>query len=300
MSAALEVFAMNVDEALRQFGAAEELPRDALQWSLDNWELAAPRFVARLRAFVASPAARDEVAESEFFFIIHLCGEMRETRIYAPLCRLICESEDGLDFLGDATNQTLNGILINVCDGDPQPLMAAIESERGEEFARAAALEALGWLTRGRAILSDEDMRAYLGRLQREMKPRSESFLWQSWAATAANLGFEEMRSEFASLREKGWADPRDFSLEEFDQQVKLARQSHAGLGGFEADHVAPFGKAIETLATWSYASDEEDSSASDGYVYETPYVNPLRGIGRNDPCPCGSGKKYKRCCLAG
>jgi len=22
--------------------------------------------------------------------------------------------------------------------------------------------------------------------------------------------------------------------------------------------------------------------------------------IGRNDPCPCGSGKKYKKCCLAG
>ena len=21
--------------------------------------------------------------------------------------------------------------------------------------------------------------------------------------------------------------------------------------------------------------------------------------IGRNDPCPCGSGKKYKQCCLA-
>lgn len=21
--------------------------------------------------------------------------------------------------------------------------------------------------------------------------------------------------------------------------------------------------------------------------------------IGRNDPCPCGSGKKYKHCCLA-
>lgn len=22
--------------------------------------------------------------------------------------------------------------------------------------------------------------------------------------------------------------------------------------------------------------------------------------IGRNDPCECGSGKKYKRCCLEG
>lgn len=21
--------------------------------------------------------------------------------------------------------------------------------------------------------------------------------------------------------------------------------------------------------------------------------------VGRNDPCPCGSGKKYKNCCLA-
>lgn len=20
--------------------------------------------------------------------------------------------------------------------------------------------------------------------------------------------------------------------------------------------------------------------------------------IGRNDPCPCGSGRKYKKCCL--
>ena len=20
--------------------------------------------------------------------------------------------------------------------------------------------------------------------------------------------------------------------------------------------------------------------------------------IGRNDPCPCGSGKKYKKCCI--
>jgi uncharacterized protein YecA (UPF0149 family) len=23
-----------------------------------------------------------------------------------------------------------------------------------------------------------------------------------------------------------------------------------------------------------------------------------LGKMGRNDPCPCGSGKKYKRCCL--
>ncbi|MFO0838464.1 MAG: SEC-C metal-binding domain-containing protein [Phycisphaerae bacterium] len=28
------------------------------------------------------------------------------------------------------------------------------------------------------------------------------------------------------------------------------------------------------------------------------PIVNPGSKIGRNDPCPCGSGKKYKKCCM--
>lgn len=28
------------------------------------------------------------------------------------------------------------------------------------------------------------------------------------------------------------------------------------------------------------------------------PYVRTTKKIGRNDPCPCGSGKKYKHCCM--
>ncbi|MCI0363723.1 MAG: SEC-C domain-containing protein [Phycisphaerales bacterium] len=30
------------------------------------------------------------------------------------------------------------------------------------------------------------------------------------------------------------------------------------------------------------------------------PVVRPGSKIGRNDPCPCGSGKKYKTCCMRG
>jgi preprotein translocase subunit SecA len=26
------------------------------------------------------------------------------------------------------------------------------------------------------------------------------------------------------------------------------------------------------------------------------PYVRDGQKVGRNDPCPCGSGKKYKQC----
>ncbi|MDW5376487.1 SEC-C metal-binding domain-containing protein [Halomonas sp. HP20-15] len=28
----------------------------------------------------------------------------------------------------------------------------------------------------------------------------------------------------------------------------------------------------------------------------QTPVRNALKALGRNDPCPCGSGKKYKKC----
>jgi uncharacterized protein len=30
----------------------------------------------------------------------------------------------------------------------------------------------------------------------------------------------------------------------------------------------------------------------------QEPYVRHAPKVGRNDPCPCGSGKKYKKCCL--
>ncbi|TGB84710.1 YecA family protein, partial [Salmonella enterica subsp. enterica serovar Enteritidis] len=32
-----------------------------------------------------------------------------------------------------------------------------------------------------------------------------------------------------------------------------------------------------------------------------TPLQMPIKAevkVGRNDPCPCGSGKKFKQCCL--
>jgi uncharacterized protein YecA (UPF0149 family) len=28
------------------------------------------------------------------------------------------------------------------------------------------------------------------------------------------------------------------------------------------------------------------------------PFVRASAKVGRNDPCPCGSGKKHKKCCL--
>lgn len=40
-----------------------------------------------------------------------------------------------------------------------------------------------------------------------------------------------------------------------------------------------------------------EDYAEDDFSFYQEPYKREEPKIGRNDPCPCGSGKKYKKCC---
>jgi len=47
-------------------------------------------------------------------------------------------------------------------------------------------------------------------------------------------------------------------------------------------------------------ARSKEDLEAEEELIKKTKKVEPLhadRQPGRNDPCPCGSGKKYKKCC---
>ena len=46
------------------------------------------------------------------------------------------------------------------------------------------------------------------------------------------------------------------------------------------------------------FAPDEDNGSAPLFPEPDAPFVREKQKIGRNDPCPCGSGKKFKNCCL--
>jgi len=49
-------------------------------------------------------------------------------------------------------------------------------------------------------------------------------------------------------------------------------------------------------------ARKKEDVEAEKELIEKTKKVDPIHAEtapGRNDPCPCGSGKKYKKCCGA-
>jgi uncharacterized protein YecA (UPF0149 family) len=45
-------------------------------------------------------------------------------------------------------------------------------------------------------------------------------------------------------------------------------------------------------------ASEEEYRVLTAPPPLRSKQVVKSKNIGRNDPCPCGSGKKYKKCCL--
>jgi SEC-C motif len=57
------------------------------------------------------------------------------------------------------------------------------------------------------------------------------------------------------------------------------------------------YGLASQVVDAWSDEGDlDEVYSESD--AFEDQIIRGIPKIGRNDPCPCGSGKKYKKCCM--
>ena len=53
--------------------------------------------------------------------------------------------------------------------------------------------------------------------------------------------------------------------------------------------------KSQEPIVLWLCRKCLEKIKARNG---EQTTVVKEKKIGRNDPCPCGSGKKYKKCCI--
>jgi preprotein translocase subunit SecA len=52
-----------------------------------------------------------------------------------------------------------------------------------------------------------------------------------------------------------------------------------------------------EPLKREKVAKVTSSGAGDDKSVRKEPLKKKVK-VGRNDPCPCGSGKKYKNCCL--
>ncbi|TSD89190.1 DUF1186 domain-containing protein [Mycobacterium sp. KBS0706] len=305
-----------VDEAIRELAGAPDgvLPVDAMTWALQHWDEAGPRFVELLER-CAGGSVWSEGMEDALFFIFHLLAEKQETRAFPALCRLSRDSEAVELIVGDAITETLTQILISTFDGNAALLKAVIEDAAADEFVREAAFQALAWHCRAGAI-SDEEMRAYLLHLHEQTQP-GENMVWLGWVNAVSSLGFQDLADKAERLVDEFFLHIMDVG--DFRDDLRQTLADPDRMVRFTANHIGPFVDAIGTLSTWHGFSEEyreqlaRGEESDDGIgdlddplvprgwpsiAFGEPAINPARDVGRNDPCPCGSGKKYKKCCL--
>jgi uncharacterized protein YchJ len=100
----------------------------------------------------------------------------------------------------------------------------------------------------------------------------------------------------------RGSIDSSWLSLKNFEADLQYAVR-HPGADLHHADgDLSVFGDTIEEMRSWLCFQSEKEKADRAAAWYssrvQAPERNPMRVVGRNDPCPCGSGKKFKKCCL--
>ena len=123
---------------------------------------------------------------------------------------------------------------------------------------------------------------SYMGSYgDREFLPLVEKYVHS--AARHLNMREIDPRTPFARLR-----DPMVHAYIETRETLVRLREN------IDFDH-PDFDRRVDILDNELLTIHQlRDIESGDG---AEPFVRPSVKIGRNDPCPCGSGKKYKKCC---
>jgi hypothetical protein len=296
---------MDAAEILDKLKNAEGLPKAALQAASARRAEMVPVFLAEIQSYLALDSA-DRQEPTPLFFIFHLFGEWREKSAYRPLARLLrCPDEDVDAVLGEAITVTTHRVMAAVFDGDPQPLYEIILDRNAEPYVRCRMCEALAML-----VLRGEADQAQIARFLRdafmELRPQAQRAVWQGWQSAIAMLGLSEMKSLVKRAFDRGFIDRDWLEFADFEEDLALGIERPGEPRDAEDDEFTPFGDTVDELSgrygfDGEFPADREQEldEAEAEFVDSEPYRNPLRGVGRNAPCPCGSGKKFKNCCLA-
>ena len=151
--------------------------------------------------------------------------------------------------------------------------------------------------------------RAVAGRFLRdafmELQPQRQNYVWVGWQSAIAILGMSDLNILVKKAFDRGFIDSHVLGFEHFEEDLRRGIE-HRGEPRLPDDRDSTlFGNTVEELSGWYCFSDQyrEDQerwrrqAEADG-ARSQRLQNPFKGVGRNDPCPCGSGKKFKKCCL--
>lgn len=150
---------------------------------------------------------------------------------------------------------------------------------------------------------------------QEKQKSKEDSKYWSKYFDTEKEIYAKILTSKPKKNTVKGYAekfgvdimtmvgflDGINDSLKEKNDLENLTEESEVNLG-YEKELL--YKNMVEARADWLYNLEEWDKHITperrkELYKEQRNSKTVVKGksIGRNEPCPCGSGKKYKKCC---
>ena len=294
-----------IEDHLLALATSREFPGLAIAVCTVRFDETAPVF----RGLLARAANGEALgaAETQLLFAgVHILGGRRDAQSFAPLLRLLRRPMDEVEALmGDAITATLPKIAAGVFDGDADALFAAIADPSLDEFVRDSLFGAATFLTwEGR--IDAARMREFLERFYRERIAEDDDYAWSGWQRAIAMLGLRDLRP----LVQAAWAEGRlaeeIAEPEFFEEDLAAAERAPADIGRFREAHLGYIEDTADALSWCDWSTDADDADRDEVFDddlladagWAEPAVNPWRNVGRNDPCPCGSGRKFKKCCI--
>jgi hypothetical protein len=233
-----------------------------------------------------------------------LLAQFRETRAYPLVVRFASLPGDLLDFLGgDFITEDLGQILASVCGGELGGIQSVIENEEADEWARGAAVSSLVTLVAA-GQKSREEMVSYFACLFRGKLARHWSHAWDTLVAYSSDLYPEELIADIEQAYEEGLVDPCFIGLD--DVKHDLAAGKDRVLARLaDNPHRRLVDDTVREMEWWACFRNDPPTARTSAKSRLKPMAtaafSPIKNTktGRNEPCPCGSGKKYKKCCGA-
>ncbi|WP_262249074.1 SEC-C metal-binding domain-containing protein [Parapedobacter soli] len=235
-------------------------------------------------------------------FPVHALWLLSELKAEEALDRVLAFFEYDDEFLdfwfGDAITSTVWQSFFALGQKQPEVLGSFLRREGISANAKCAVSEALAQIGLHFPKRREEIIGIYQQVLTSFRDAQPLDNLVDTQAITylvgdAVDAGFAELLPIIEDLHK----------LEYVDEQMNGTFQDLARyMERYAAD---PRKRGVESMAD-HYAgwTEETDTNAGDfAYPatdrYQSPQPVVSQKVGRNDPCPCGSGKKYKKCCGA-
>lgn len=249
-------------------------------------------------------------------FLLYLTAAWREVRAYPLLIEMLQLPEEDMDWmLGDVVTEDSSIILADTYPGDAGSLHSLISDQKVYGFARGAGIRTLAVLTH-RGVYSREKLVQDFTALGAALDPESESDQITAVALVDALLDLRlwELRGLALRLYDRELVGESFIGLDEIEKELAPAHAFEPPASSLTAT-ITDAWKAVEH---WHFFSPLKPESlrrlpmalrpdpSPERIVHHPespssppqPYIAPVKP-GRNDPCSCGSGKKYKKCCGA-